>query len=92
VRANQRLAAAHELGEEFLLRIAERQVAVGHHHHAVELIQVLRCQERKIQLLRILLIALDRRHLVAAGLAEFDDRLLGRTKAGVLVEGRMGEE
>ena len=75
-----------------LLRVGERQVAVGHHHHAVELIEVFGREEREIELLGVLLVALDGRDLEAAGLAKLGDRFLGRTEAGVLVERGVGEE
>ena len=88
----KRLAAAHEVEQGLLLRVGERQVAVGHHHHAVELVEVFGREEREVELLRILLVALDRRHLEAAGLAKLDDGFLGRPEAGVLVERGVREE
>jgi hypothetical protein len=58
----------------------------------VELVQVLRREERKIELLRVLLVALDRRHVESAGLAKLGHGFLRRTEAGVLVEARVRQK
>jgi hypothetical protein len=71
---------------------SERQVAVGHHHDAVELREILRRQEREVQILRVVLEALDGRDLESTRLAHFGDGPFRRPEAGVLVESRVGQE
>jgi hypothetical protein len=50
VDADERLAVPHEVDNRPLLRVGQRQVPVGHQHQAVVLREVLRREERQIEL------------------------------------------
>jgi hypothetical protein len=60
------------------LRVAETQVAVRHHHHAVEAGEIFGREEREVVLLGVELVTFDRRDVEAVGFTELDDGLLGR--------------
>ena len=57
--------AAHEVGDGTPLRVRHRKVAVREHHEAVELRQVLSREEREVEALGVLQVALHRRDLEA---------------------------
>src|SRR5688500_4168755 len=92
MRADEALAGANEVEQVLLLRLGETEVAVGHHHHAVELRQVVGREEREVVLFGIELVALERRDFESAGLAQFGDRLLRRSETRVFVEARMSQK
>ena len=95
VRADQRFPVPDEVDQRALLRLGERRIAVGHHHHAVELGEVFRRDERDVDLVG----ALERlgapgihRDVEAAGLAKLGHRLLRGIEALVIGDARIGQE
>jgi len=70
MHANQRFAVAHIVDDRAFLEIAQRQVAVGHQHQAVELREILRREEAHVECRRLLLVSLAGRPIEAAALAE----------------------
>ena len=86
VRADEALSTADEVQQALSLRVAQRQVAVGHQHEAVEASQVLGREEREVELLGRLLVAFDGRHLEATRLSQLGHRHFCRPQTGVFVQ------
>ncbi len=81
-----------EVHDRALPRILQRQVAVRHHHQAVELGQVLGRDHRQVQLLLVLQVPLQGGHLESGVASPRCDGTLRRPQARVFVERRMSEE
>ena len=79
------LPLLHEVHDRLLLHGRHADVAVGHHHEAVELVQVGRREEGQVLLADAGLVAFQRRDVEPGGLAVDHGLLLGGWQAGMAV-------